>query len=283
MLAANTPASASWGSRAHSRNNKQGGGGRLAAPEKSRAHGRPARWASGEDDCAASGRAVVPGRRRGPSRVCGNLSWFGAHWRNGRRSSDHRCRRAGSFAQRSLSLDAFAFRPGPGSFRNVLRDEARSRRRRREGAETADRRLESHLTKAPERRRFPQRFFEEGRRPFLDTSISIDRRRNSHRERALAQADDRHPLDRDTTRSHNRFRAPVPHKPSKVCDRVHNIRPDRNRAQTSGTRRRVRGIGQGRIRWRLERPSATRQRRAQSAWPEAARISPPRSRRRGQA
>jgi hypothetical protein len=281
-LAINTLASAPSASRAYSRSNNPGGGGRLAAPDKSREHGRRRAGRPAKTIARPRPAPSFPEGEGDPHEFCGNLSWFGAHWRDGRRSSDHRCRRAGSFAQRSLSLDAFAFRSGPGSFRNFLRDQARSRRRRREGAETADRRLEGHLTKAPERRRFPQRFCEEGRQPFLDRSLSIDRRRNSRRERALAQADDRRRLDRDTTRSHSRFRAPVPRKPSMVRDGVQNIRPDKDRAHTNGTRRRVRGIGQGRIRWRLERP-ATRQRRAQSAWPEAGRMSPPRSRRRGQA
>ena len=42
-MAINTPASAPLGSRAYNRNNKQGGGGRLAAPDKSREHGRAGR------------------------------------------------------------------------------------------------------------------------------------------------------------------------------------------------------------------------------------------------
>jgi hypothetical protein len=164
MLAVSTPASASSGSRAPNRSNSQAGGGRLTAITKSYEHGRPARWVSGEDDCAAS-PALSFAQAKAPITSCGNFSWFGAYWRNGRRSSDHRCRRARSFAQRSLSLDPFPFRPGPGSVRNVFRDQARSRRRRREGAETADRRLEGDVTKAPERRRSRERMYAERCRP----------------------------------------------------------------------------------------------------------------------
>ena len=114
------------------------------------------RVALGEDDGAASARAIAPDRRR-PSRVCGNFSWFGAYWRHGRRSSDHRCRRAGSFAQRSLSVDSFPFRPSPGPVGNVFRDQAGSRRRRREGAEATDRRLEGDLTKGSRTPALPAR------------------------------------------------------------------------------------------------------------------------------
>ena len=140
-MAINTRASAPLASRAYSRSNKPRG---RRSPRRQPSH---AVTGAQLHDFPASARAVVSHTQTRPVTSCGNFSWFGAYWRNGRRSSDHRCRRARSFAQRSLSLGSFAFRPSPRSLRNVFRDKARSRRRRREGAQTTDRRLEGDLTR----------------------------------------------------------------------------------------------------------------------------------------